>query len=147
MNLWTVGCADPRLTAPARSPMDKPGKGSGAYIGAVRNMHRPVSDQPLLIGEESSKAGGNHCYEGEYGRRLVYPVFGFGFGAILSGIGFWLCWFTARHNEKFFLIGLPILFAGWLSLAFADITQSVVARFPLLTAHLLMFPDRLGIGT
>ena len=22
MNLWTVGCADPRLTAPARSPMD-----------------------------------------------------------------------------------------------------------------------------
>jgi hypothetical protein len=26
VNLWTVGCADPRLTAPARSPMDKPGK-------------------------------------------------------------------------------------------------------------------------
>ena len=26
MNLWTVGCADRRLTAPARSPMDKPGK-------------------------------------------------------------------------------------------------------------------------
>src|SRR4029077_17936030 len=26
MNLWTVGCADPRLTAPARSPIDKPGK-------------------------------------------------------------------------------------------------------------------------
>ena len=23
MNLWTVGCADPRLTAQARSPMDK----------------------------------------------------------------------------------------------------------------------------
>ena len=23
MNLWTVGRADPRLTAPARSPMDK----------------------------------------------------------------------------------------------------------------------------
>ena len=26
MNLWTVGCADPRLTAQARSPMDKPGE-------------------------------------------------------------------------------------------------------------------------
>jgi hypothetical protein len=26
VNLWTVGCADPRLTAPARSPMDKPRK-------------------------------------------------------------------------------------------------------------------------
>ena len=26
MNLWTVGCADPRLTAQTRSPMDKPGK-------------------------------------------------------------------------------------------------------------------------
>ncbi len=26
MNLWTVGCTDPRLTAQARSPMDKPGK-------------------------------------------------------------------------------------------------------------------------
>jgi hypothetical protein len=26
VNLWTVGCADARLTAPARSPMDKPGK-------------------------------------------------------------------------------------------------------------------------
>jgi putative transposase len=25
VNLWTVGCADPRLTAQARSPMDKPG--------------------------------------------------------------------------------------------------------------------------
>src|SRR5947207_3046846 len=24
VNLWTVGCADPRLTAQARSPMDKP---------------------------------------------------------------------------------------------------------------------------
>jgi hypothetical protein len=26
VDLWTVGCADPRLTAQARSPMDKPGK-------------------------------------------------------------------------------------------------------------------------
>jgi hypothetical protein len=26
VNLWTVGGADPRLTAQARSPMDKPGK-------------------------------------------------------------------------------------------------------------------------
>jgi len=26
VNLWTVGCADPRLTAQAQSPMDKPGK-------------------------------------------------------------------------------------------------------------------------
>jgi len=26
VNLWTVGCADPRLTARARSPMDKLGK-------------------------------------------------------------------------------------------------------------------------
>lgn len=26
MNLWTAGCAGARLTAPARSPMDKPGK-------------------------------------------------------------------------------------------------------------------------
>jgi hypothetical protein len=26
VNLWTVGCADPRLTARARSPMDKPRK-------------------------------------------------------------------------------------------------------------------------
>jgi hypothetical protein len=26
VNLWTVGCADPRLTAQARSPMDKLGK-------------------------------------------------------------------------------------------------------------------------
>jgi hypothetical protein len=26
VNLWTVGYADPRLTAQARSPMDKPGK-------------------------------------------------------------------------------------------------------------------------
>jgi putative transposase len=28
VNLWTVGCADTRLTAQARSPMDKPGKRS-----------------------------------------------------------------------------------------------------------------------
>jgi ATP-dependent Clp protease adaptor protein ClpS len=26
VNLWTIGCADARLTAQARSPMDKPGK-------------------------------------------------------------------------------------------------------------------------
>jgi len=26
VNLWTVGCTDPRLTAQARSPMDKLGK-------------------------------------------------------------------------------------------------------------------------
>ena len=26
MNLWTVGCADPRLTAPARSPYGQAGE-------------------------------------------------------------------------------------------------------------------------
>src|SRR5271166_602987 len=29
VNLWTIGCADTRLTAQARSPMDKPGKTLG----------------------------------------------------------------------------------------------------------------------
>jgi hypothetical protein len=32
VNLRTVGCADPRLTAPARCPMDKPGKRLRARI-------------------------------------------------------------------------------------------------------------------
>jgi hypothetical protein len=34
VNLWTVGCAGARLTAQARSPMDKPGK--------MRSEHRRV---------------------------------------------------------------------------------------------------------
>ena len=38
MNLWTVGCADPRLTAPARSPMDKQRRGdAGERVGERRD--------------------------------------------------------------------------------------------------------------
>src|SRR4051794_5912016 len=32
VNLWTVGCADTRLTAQARSPMDKLGKTAAAPV-------------------------------------------------------------------------------------------------------------------
>src|ERR1700724_3298450 len=31
VDLWTVGCADPRLTVQARSPMDKPGNTPCVY--------------------------------------------------------------------------------------------------------------------
>src|SRR6266581_472316 len=43
MNLWTVGCADPRLTAQARSPMDKPGKTHGVSPGLPTGRRLPTS--------------------------------------------------------------------------------------------------------
>src|SRR5712671_3805744 len=44
VNLWTVGCADPRLTAPARSPMDKPGKNALRF---PRLAHRSAAVHKL----------------------------------------------------------------------------------------------------
>ena len=44
MNLWTVGCADPRLTAQARSPMDKPGK---TLCVSPRLAHRSAAAHKL----------------------------------------------------------------------------------------------------
>ena len=65
MNLWTVGCADPRLTAPARSPMDKPGKTPCVFprlahrSAAAHKLHStPQQDRMNLIsgkGETSSR--------------------------------------------------------------------------------------------
>jgi hypothetical protein len=65
MNLWTVGCADPRLTAQARSPMDKPGKTPCVSptlptgSAAAHKLHStPQQDRMNLIsgnGETSSR--------------------------------------------------------------------------------------------
>ncbi len=43
MNLWTVGYADPRLTVPARSPMDKPGKTLGVSPTLPIDRRLPTS--------------------------------------------------------------------------------------------------------
>jgi hypothetical protein len=43
VNLWTVGCADPRLTAQARSPMDKPGKTQGVSPTLPTGRRLPTS--------------------------------------------------------------------------------------------------------
>ena len=43
MNLWTVGCADSRLTAQARSPMDKPGKTHGVSPTLPTGRRLPTS--------------------------------------------------------------------------------------------------------
>src|SRR5260370_30200189 len=43
VNLWTVGCADPRLTAQARSPMDKPGKAPRVYPTLPTGRRLPTS--------------------------------------------------------------------------------------------------------
>ena len=65
MNLWTVGCADPRLTAQARSPMDKPGKTPCVFprlahrsAAAHKLQSTPQQDRMNLIsgnGETSSR--------------------------------------------------------------------------------------------
>src|SRR6202030_2520874 len=43
VNLWTVGCADPRLTAQARSPMGKPGKTQCVYPSLPTGRRLPTS--------------------------------------------------------------------------------------------------------
>src|SRR5207244_9933796 len=43
VNLWTVGCADSRLTAQARSPMDKPGKTHGVSPTLPTGRRLPTS--------------------------------------------------------------------------------------------------------
>ena len=43
MNLWTVGGADPRLTAQARSPMDKPGKNAMRFPALPTGRRLPAS--------------------------------------------------------------------------------------------------------
>ena len=64
MNLWTVGCADPRLTAPARSPMDSRGKRYAfpppcpQVGGCPQASQHPATRQMNLIsgkGETSSR--------------------------------------------------------------------------------------------
>jgi hypothetical protein len=65
VNLWTVGCADPRLTAQARSPMDKAGENAMRFprlahrSAAAHKLHStPQQDRMNLIsgkGETSSR--------------------------------------------------------------------------------------------
>ena len=64
MNLWTVGCVDPRLTAPARSPMDNRGKRYAfpppcpQLGGCPQASQHPATRQMNLIsgkGETSSR--------------------------------------------------------------------------------------------
>jgi hypothetical protein len=65
MNLWTVGCADPRLTAPARSPMGQAGEKAMRFprlahrSAAAHKLHStPQQDRMNLIsgkGETSSR--------------------------------------------------------------------------------------------
>jgi hypothetical protein len=43
VNLWTVGCADSRLAAQARSPMDKPGKTHGVSPTLPTGRRLPTS--------------------------------------------------------------------------------------------------------
>ena len=43
MNLWTVGCADSRLTAKTRSPVDKPGKTKRVFPGLPTGRRLPTS--------------------------------------------------------------------------------------------------------
>ena len=43
MDLWTVGCADSRLTAQARSPMDKAGKTHGVSPALTTGRRLPTS--------------------------------------------------------------------------------------------------------
>ena len=65
MNLWTVGCADPRLTAPARSPMDKPGKTPMRFprlahrSAAAHKLHStPQQDRMNLISGKGETSAG-----------------------------------------------------------------------------------------
>ena len=65
MNLWTVGCADPRLTAPARSPYGQAGENAMRFphlahrSAAAHKLHStPQQDRMNLIsgkGETSSR--------------------------------------------------------------------------------------------
>jgi hypothetical protein len=45
VNLWTVGCADPRLTAQARFPIDKPGETQCVAPTSPTGRRLPTSSQ------------------------------------------------------------------------------------------------------
>ena len=55
MNLWTVGCADPRLTAQARSPMDKPGENAMRFphlahrSAAAHKLHSTPQQHGMIL--------------------------------------------------------------------------------------------------
>jgi len=54
VNLWTVGCADARLTAQARSPMDKPEKTHGVSrlahrSAAAHKLHSATAEQGMNL--------------------------------------------------------------------------------------------------
>jgi hypothetical protein len=73
VNLWTVGCADPSLTAQARSPMDKPGKNAMRFPHLAHRSaaaHKPYStphqDRMKLISGKGERAAG-------YRGPLAYP--------------------------------------------------------------------------
>jgi hypothetical protein len=66
VNLWTVGCADPRLTRAKRgSPMDKPGKPLSRFprlahrSAAAHKLHsaQPQQGMILIPGKVKPSAG------------------------------------------------------------------------------------------
>jgi hypothetical protein len=64
VNLWTVGCADPRLTAQARSPMDKPGESAMRFphlahrSAAAHKLHStpPQDGTDLISGNDQTNS-------------------------------------------------------------------------------------------
>jgi hypothetical protein len=60
VNFSTVGCADPRLTAQARSPMDKPGKTPCVFPVLPTGRRLPASLTALQPQDGINLISGNH---------------------------------------------------------------------------------------
>lgn len=106
--------------------------------------------EPLLARIPRGETSSDHSEEHKQGGRLVEPMFGFGLGVALCGLGSWWFWFTARHRgPSFIVLGAVTLVAGWLTIALADVVQSAIgslfASSALAPSHFAL-PNRLGIG-
>ena len=70
MNSWTVGCADPRLTAPARSLWTSRGKRLAfpppwlQVGGCSQASQHPQQDRMNLISGNSEEIWRAYCYQG-----------------------------------------------------------------------------------
>jgi hypothetical protein len=55
VNLWTIGCADPRLTAPARSPMGR------VRFSCRAARHLPIAARRAMIAPEAGLSVSRQC--------------------------------------------------------------------------------------
>jgi hypothetical protein len=98
--------------------------------GAQRSPFLIISSDPLFSGENGSRSGSQQGQKQEYKIGILKRVFFIVIGAMLGGVGIWLCLFTAQEKGiRWLLIGCLMILCGWLIIVLHELSEDASASF------------------